>query len=92
MTKQESLVEMVDKIISVSGLPKQDQKIIDFVGTQAAKSRKALAQSLVLDDDSDNDYSSIKKERKPIEKLIEESPDRVVKMNSPEYCQLPVID
>jgi hypothetical protein len=48
--------------------------------------------SVALNDGSDDDYSSNRLERKPIERLIEESPDKVVKMNSIEYHQLPVID
>jgi len=39
----------------------------------------------MLDDDSDDDYKTIKKDRRPIEELIENSPDQVVKIHSPEY-------
>ena len=48
--------------------------------------------NMLLDDNSDDDYCFTKPERQPIERLIEESPDKVVKMNSYEYRQLPVID
>ena len=92
MSKQESLVEMVDRIIAVEGVSKQDQKIIDFVGKEPGRARKQVKTSETLGDVSDDDYSSMKRERKPIERLINESPDKVVKINSTEYRQLPVID
>ena len=79
------MVEMVDRIISVEGVSKQDQKIIDFVGKEPGRRRKLIKQSATLDDVSDDDYGSMKQERKPIERLIDESPDKVVKMNSSEY-------
>lgn len=67
--------------------------MIDFVG-KALKTRvkKQMKVNMLLDDNSDDDYCFTKPERLPIERLIEESPDKVVKMNSYEYRQLPVID
>ena len=67
--------------------------MIDFVG-KALKTRvkRQMKVNMLLDDNSDDDYCFTKPERQPIERLIEESPDKVVKMNSYEYRQLPVID
>ena len=67
--------------------------MIDFLGKALkSKVKKQMKVNMLLADDSDDDYLFMKPERKPIERLIEESPDKVVKMNSIEYRQLPVID
>lgn len=67
--------------------------MIDFVGKSIkTRVKKQMKVNMLLDDNSDDDYCFKKPERLPIERLIEESPDKVVKMNSYEYRQLPVID
>lgn len=60
--------------------------MIDFIG-KALKTRvkRQMKVNMMLDEDSDDDYTFTKPERLPIERLIEKSPDKVVKMNSFEY-------
>lgn len=66
----------------VVGLSENELKMIEFVGKQPrVKKRRRLTQ--VVNDSDDDDSSTKRKE--PIERLINESPDKVIKMNSPEY-------
>lgn len=94
-SKQESLVDFVNKLVPVDGVSKQDQKIFDFMGQPVrGKKKQGLVKkrSLLLDDSEEEDHHFSSTDKMPIEKQIEMSPDCVIKMNSIEYRQLPVID